>query len=164
MCVYFELNKMHSLLQESKWRPFMLKPMPSPLMKPVLVFVNPKSGGNQVSLCTNLKGLIVHVADQAFAKVINVNVVMIYKYLTVKCYCWFLESSVCLVSVCLSGDEVVADVHVDSEPSAGVWSVSGWTERSVSFHFTSRSLTRGSSWSLCCYLSFFSIPEAESVS
>uniref|UniRef100_H3AUT4 Diacylglycerol kinase n=1 Tax=Latimeria chalumnae TaxID=7897 RepID=H3AUT4_LATCH len=33
--------------KESKWRPFAIKPISSPLMKPLLVFVNPKSGGNQ---------------------------------------------------------------------------------------------------------------------
>ncbi|GCB75688.1 hypothetical protein scyTo_0019796, partial [Scyliorhinus torazame] len=32
---------------ESKWKPFVIKPISSPLMKPLLVFVNPKSGGNQ---------------------------------------------------------------------------------------------------------------------
>nr|XP_033813648.1 diacylglycerol kinase iota [Geotrypetes seraphini] len=33
--------------QENKGRPFVIRPVASPLMKPLLVFVNPKSGGNQ---------------------------------------------------------------------------------------------------------------------
>ncbi|XP_064192377.1 diacylglycerol kinase zeta-like isoform X7 [Anguilla rostrata] len=33
--------------EETRWKPFIVKPVPSQLMKPLLVFVNPKSGGNQ---------------------------------------------------------------------------------------------------------------------
>ncbi|XP_030587415.1 diacylglycerol kinase zeta isoform X1 [Archocentrus centrarchus] len=33
--------------QDGRWKPFLVKPLPSQLMKPLLVFVNPKSGGNQ---------------------------------------------------------------------------------------------------------------------
>uniref|UniRef100_A0A8C7Q8H5 Diacylglycerol kinase n=1 Tax=Oncorhynchus mykiss TaxID=8022 RepID=A0A8C7Q8H5_ONCMY len=32
---------------EARWKPFIVRPIPSQLMKPLLVFVNPKSGGNQ---------------------------------------------------------------------------------------------------------------------
>lgn len=38
-------------LQDGRWKPFLVKPLPSQLMKPLLVFVNPKSGGNQVIQC-----------------------------------------------------------------------------------------------------------------
>uniref|UniRef100_A0A7N6BH04 Diacylglycerol kinase n=1 Tax=Anabas testudineus TaxID=64144 RepID=A0A7N6BH04_ANATE len=33
--------------EDGRWKPFLVKPLPSQLMKPLLVFVNPKSGGNQ---------------------------------------------------------------------------------------------------------------------
>ncbi|XP_069385188.1 diacylglycerol kinase zeta isoform X2 [Paralichthys olivaceus] len=40
-------SKKGSELQDGRWKPFLVKPLPSQLMKPLLVFVNPKSGGNQ---------------------------------------------------------------------------------------------------------------------
>uniref|UniRef100_A0A3B4A1X2 Diacylglycerol kinase n=1 Tax=Periophthalmus magnuspinnatus TaxID=409849 RepID=A0A3B4A1X2_9GOBI len=33
--------------EDGRWKAFLVKPLPSQLMKPLLVFVNPKSGGNQ---------------------------------------------------------------------------------------------------------------------
>uniref|UniRef100_A0A8C7SP89 Diacylglycerol kinase n=1 Tax=Oncorhynchus mykiss TaxID=8022 RepID=A0A8C7SP89_ONCMY len=41
------VSRLFSLLQDGRWKPFIVKPVPSQLMKPLLVFVNPKSGGNQ---------------------------------------------------------------------------------------------------------------------
>ncbi|AWP09050.1 putative diacylglycerol kinase zeta-like [Scophthalmus maximus] len=40
-------SKKGSEIQDGRWKPFLVKPVPSQLMKPLLVFVNPKSGGNQ---------------------------------------------------------------------------------------------------------------------
>ncbi|CAL8318378.1 unnamed protein product [Lota lota] len=58
-------------LDESKWRPFMLKPLPSPLMKPILVFVNPKSGGNQGTKVLQMFMWILNPRQTSFNKMCN---------------------------------------------------------------------------------------------
>uniref|UniRef100_A0AAV2KX67 Diacylglycerol kinase n=1 Tax=Knipowitschia caucasica TaxID=637954 RepID=A0AAV2KX67_KNICA len=40
-------SKKGAELQDGRWKPFLVKALSSQLVKPVLVFVNPKSGGNQ---------------------------------------------------------------------------------------------------------------------
>uniref|UniRef100_A0A4W6BKY1 Diacylglycerol kinase n=1 Tax=Lates calcarifer TaxID=8187 RepID=A0A4W6BKY1_LATCA len=40
-------SKKGAEVRNGRWKPFLVKPLPSQLMKPLLVFVNPKSGGNQ---------------------------------------------------------------------------------------------------------------------
>lgn len=38
--------------KEKEQKTFVIKPIPTSNVTPVLVFINPKSGGNQVSVCT----------------------------------------------------------------------------------------------------------------
>ncbi|CDQ55946.1 unnamed protein product [Oncorhynchus mykiss] len=45
--LYFLCPSPFLFVQEARWKPFIVRPIPSQLMKPLLVFVNPKSGGNQ---------------------------------------------------------------------------------------------------------------------
>ena len=98
----FNPQHLRIFTQESKWRPFLLKPLPSPLMKPVLVFVNPKSGGNQVRDVP--LGALTHHREDWDCEQAN-------RGPTQLCVC---------VCVCVSGHQGVADVHVDPEPAAGV--------------------------------------------
>lgn len=110
ICVYvcegmFVLHITHLFLQEAKWRPFMLKPVPSPLMKPVLVFVNPKSGGNQV-------GRYLPPTQDWWRR-------------NTCCACLILFSFFSTSAVLPLGEQVAADVHVDSKSSTGVWSLPG---------------------------------------
>ncbi|KAG7473648.1 hypothetical protein MATL_G00098080 [Megalops atlanticus] len=46
-CKPGSVTERKSKVKEARWKPFIVKPVPSQLMKPLLVFVNPKSGGNQ---------------------------------------------------------------------------------------------------------------------
>ncbi|KAK1335718.1 hypothetical protein QTO34_003511 [Cnephaeus nilssonii] len=43
--------------EEGRWRPFIIRPTPSPLMKPLLVFVNPKSGATRLEMYRKVHNL-----------------------------------------------------------------------------------------------------------
>uniref|UniRef100_A0A8C8LV81 Diacylglycerol kinase n=1 Tax=Oncorhynchus tshawytscha TaxID=74940 RepID=A0A8C8LV81_ONCTS len=61
-------------VEEARWKPFIVRPIPSQLMKPLLVFVNPKSGGNQVRAVLSVLELSVQAQLEMYRKVHNLRI------------------------------------------------------------------------------------------